>query len=196
MADTGLPWELPYPLSTDLVRDGATAIQALAEATADGLDAAGGLVAVKFAVKTDTQSSSLAAQGTAAISGLTIAHSVADDTNVVYLFAQIQISPTTTGLSPGAFLTAAGNAINIGAAAGARARVQAQQTNTDGANMASMTLVSQYVPGVTSSVTYGVNIINVRASGDTVHVNRSNTDTDAQNFARAASTLVLMEVKV
>jgi hypothetical protein len=38
MADTGLPWELPYPLPTDLVRDGAAAIQALAEATANGLD--------------------------------------------------------------------------------------------------------------------------------------------------------------
>ena len=38
MADTGLPWELPYPLSTDLVRDGADAIKDLAESTADGLD--------------------------------------------------------------------------------------------------------------------------------------------------------------
>jgi hypothetical protein len=41
VADTGLPWELPYPLPTDLVRDGADAIKDLAEAVADGLDAAG-----------------------------------------------------------------------------------------------------------------------------------------------------------
>ena len=41
MADTGAPWNLPYPLPTDLVRDGAQAIQDLAEATADGLDATG-----------------------------------------------------------------------------------------------------------------------------------------------------------
>jgi hypothetical protein len=41
VADTGLPWELPYPLPTDLVRDGADAIKDLAEATADGLNAAG-----------------------------------------------------------------------------------------------------------------------------------------------------------
>jgi hypothetical protein len=40
VADTGLPWELPYPLPTDLVRDGADAIKDLAEATATGLDAA------------------------------------------------------------------------------------------------------------------------------------------------------------
>jgi len=41
VADTGLPWELPYPLPTDLVRDGADAIKDLAEATATGLSAAG-----------------------------------------------------------------------------------------------------------------------------------------------------------
>ena len=41
MSDTGAPWNLPYPLSTDLVRDGADAIKDLAEATATGLDAAG-----------------------------------------------------------------------------------------------------------------------------------------------------------
>lgn len=48
MADTGPPWDLPYPLPTDLVRDGADAIKDLAEATADGLSAAGGLVQVVY----------------------------------------------------------------------------------------------------------------------------------------------------
>jgi hypothetical protein len=37
MADTGSPFNLPYPLPTDLVRDGADAIKDLAEATATGL---------------------------------------------------------------------------------------------------------------------------------------------------------------
>jgi len=41
MSDTGSPWNLPYPLPTDLVRDGAQAIEDLAEATATGLSAAG-----------------------------------------------------------------------------------------------------------------------------------------------------------
>jgi hypothetical protein len=35
MADTGAPWNLPYPVSSDLVRDGAQAIQDLAESVAD-----------------------------------------------------------------------------------------------------------------------------------------------------------------
>lgn len=38
MADTGAPWNLPYPLDTDLVIDGATAIQDLADAVDVGLD--------------------------------------------------------------------------------------------------------------------------------------------------------------
>jgi len=37
VADTGLPWDLPYPLPPDLVRDGADAIKDLAEATATAL---------------------------------------------------------------------------------------------------------------------------------------------------------------
>ena len=41
MSDTGAPWNLPYPLASDLVRDGAADIEALAEATATGLSAAG-----------------------------------------------------------------------------------------------------------------------------------------------------------
>jgi hypothetical protein len=41
MATTGAPWNLPYPLDTDLVIDGASGIEALAEATAAGLTATG-----------------------------------------------------------------------------------------------------------------------------------------------------------
>ena len=46
MADTGLPWELPYPLPTDLVKDGADAIKDLAEAVAGGLDLTGRVLQV------------------------------------------------------------------------------------------------------------------------------------------------------
>jgi len=38
MADTGAPFFLPYPLDTDLVRDGAADIEALAEAVALALE--------------------------------------------------------------------------------------------------------------------------------------------------------------
>jgi hypothetical protein len=39
-SDTGAPWNLPYPEDTDLVRDGAADIEALALAVAAGLTAA------------------------------------------------------------------------------------------------------------------------------------------------------------
>jgi hypothetical protein len=45
-SDTGAPWLLPYPEDTDLVRDGASDIEALAEATATGLSEALGVVQV------------------------------------------------------------------------------------------------------------------------------------------------------
>jgi hypothetical protein len=52
MSDTGAPWNLPYPESTDLVRDGAQAIEDLAEATATGLSEASGLVSTHYASRT------------------------------------------------------------------------------------------------------------------------------------------------
>jgi hypothetical protein len=53
MADTGAPYNLPYPLPTDLVIDGAQAIQDLAEAVDDGLDLVLDQSKVKFRASTD-----------------------------------------------------------------------------------------------------------------------------------------------
>lgn len=43
MPDTGAPWNIPYADPTDLVRDWPSLSEDVAEAVADGLDAAGGL---------------------------------------------------------------------------------------------------------------------------------------------------------
>ena len=89
MPDTGAPWNIPYVESTDLVSDWPTDSLALANAIDAGLDAAGGLVAVKHALFTGTQTNSTAAGANFAVTDLTITHTLADSANKLIISAYI-----------------------------------------------------------------------------------------------------------
>jgi len=197
MADTGAPWNIPYVESTDLVRDYPTDSLALADAIADGLDAAGGLVAVKTVVKTDTQSSSIAAGGHVAISGLTISHAVADASNKVLLTAQVNGGRGVANVLC-ACLTAGGVQLNLGDSAGSRRRVAAVNMgdSADDSKMSSVFLQALHTPGSTSSVTYGADIMSDSTATQTYLINRATDDADTGDRARTSSVLTLLEVKV
>jgi len=197
MADTGAPWNLPYPLPSDLVKDGATAIQDLAEDVAAALSAAGGLVAVKYAIKTDTQSSSLAAGAQTTVTGLSIAHSTASATNTVILLGNV-VAGVSSLRNFGLVLTAGGANIAVGDTAGSRRSVTTafKVSQVDGADVASGSVMARHSPGVTTSVTYTIDILNADTGTNTLLVNRANSDTDAGTRIRGVSTLILMEVKV
>jgi hypothetical protein len=157
--------------------------------------AVGKVLASKTVIKTDTQASSgIAAGASVAVSGLTISHAVQNSSNKVLLIAQINgIQEGTEQLS--AALTAGGTAIGIGGSAGSRVRVGSSNTTGSNANFqSSVFLVAEYAPGFTSSVTYGVNIYNVRLITAVLYVNRSNNDSDATDNTRNASVLTLLEV--
>ena len=200
MADTGAPWNLPYPLPTDLVRDGADAIKDLAEATADGLNAAGGLVAVKHVLKTNTFSSSVTAGANVAVDDLAITHAMADEDNRLIITAFFGAASSTAGRADlGIAVMEGATLIGVGAAEGSRPRVGAGGLNSGSAathvvSMPSVTFV--HAPNTTSSLTYTVRIVNISTSTRTLYVNRSEEDVNSAGSARAASALVIQEVKV
>ena len=202
MADTGPPWDLPYPLATDLVRDGAQAIQDLAEAVADGLNAAGGLVEVKTSVKTDTFTASVGSGAAAAITGLTIDHAVADASNRVVLYAVINGSSDqhAVRVNFGGALTAGGTALNRGDASGSRVQVASAASGSPNSNPQlthdGLTLLAVHTPLSTGSVTYGVNVINVHNGTQTLYIGRSSADGNDTTNARSSCVLILAEVKV
>jgi hypothetical protein len=197
MADTGAPYFIPFAEPTDLVRDWPTLSEDVALAVAAGLDGAGGLVEVKSVVKTDTQTVSLAPNGTFTVSGLTIAHSVAEATNKVILIAQVagRIDPSSSsGL--GLSLLADSTELNIGDAASNRGRISGFNLGAE-TMVPTTTLIAVHAPGVTTSVTYGVQ---ARSLENTLtrngFINRTAADNDQRSYPRAASVLILMEVKV
>jgi len=199
-SDTGAPWNLPYPEDTDLVRDGASDIEALAVATASGLSAAGGLVAVKSALFTGTQTNSTAAGANFAVTNLSITHTLAAATNKLIISAYFGVAASATGLaSVGIAVADDGTLIAIGDADGSRARVGAGGRVAGTASTALVTMRSVtfvYEPGDTAAHTFTVRAINIDTATQTLFINRSELDDNGVNRPRTSSGFVIQEVKV
>jgi hypothetical protein len=204
MPDTGAPWNIPYVAPSDLVRDYPSDSEDLAEAIADGLDAAGGLVAVKHALFTGTQSASTAAGANFAVTDLSITHEVADAANKLLITAFFGAAGNTRRVANVGIAVHDGTGlIAIGDAGGSRTRVTAGGNLNAGAlaafggqsNVSTSSVTFVHTPG-TGSKTYTVRAINVDNTTHTVYINRSEGDVDSEYEPRSASGLVIQEVKV
>lgn len=193
MADTGAPWNLPYPLPTDLVRDGADAIKDLAEATADGLDAAGNagigpnvVSVVKSDVFETTSATFVPVTGLAA----TITPTSAD--SKVLVVVSVMSSTTSNALSTVFRVVRDSTAIGLGDAAGSRVRATFRGMAAFGSTN---TVVLEDTPNTTDPVTYTVETGGY-TSGQTTRINRELTDADNANLSngRTASFITLIEV--
>jgi hypothetical protein len=200
MPDTGAPWDIPYLDGTELVRDYPQASEDLADAIAAGLSAAVGLVAVKHALLTGTQSASTAAGANFAVTDLTITHTLADAANKLIISAYIgalgssgDVAAVGIGVMDGSTFIGAGDA------AGSRTTVGAGGKPTASGDAGTVNTLSQsfvYSPGDTTSRTYTVRAINVAGAVRTLYVNRTELDSDDASLVRASSGLVIQEVRV
>ena len=202
MPDTGAPWNIPYVESTDLVSDWPADSLALANAIDSALDIAntsGGLISVKSATFTGTQTASVAAGGNTAITSLSISHAVDDAANKVILMGFLGFGANAQAQrSIGFGFAVNGSLIGVGDS-GARAEVTGaayaypSSSNLHGNNIAANWV---YTPGDTLSKTYTMRAINVDNSTRAIYVNRSPGDSGSTAFPRSASGLVLLEVSV
>ena len=200
MADTGAPHFIPFADPTDLVRDWPALSEDVADAVAAGLDAAGGLVAVKSAIFTGTQTDSVTAGSNVAVTDLEITHAVADPANKLIISAFLGAAGSTgTAAQVGIAVHDGSGLIAIGVAEGVRTRVTAgglvdQAGGAQVVTMPSVTFV--HTPNTTDSKTYTVRAINIRVDTETLFINRAQSDTDSADRVRAVSSLVIQEVKV
>ena len=200
MADTGPPWNLPYPLPTDLVRDGADAIKDLAEQVALGLNEAGnaGIGSnVVQTVKTDTFTSTATSFTT--VDGLTATITPSSDTAKVLIVAQIVLS-TSIGNGDSAHLRLAGGNTStyVGDADGSRIRAASGLNNFTSApvygrqwSAEAETLVFLDEPADDTPVTYSVEML---VGAGTGFVNRSGWDGNSTAATRGASSITVIEV--
>ena len=167
---------------------------------ADGSVTGIGLVAVKHALFTGTQTNSTAAGANFAVTDLSITHTLADSSNKLIISAYFGAAGNADGEGQvGIAVADDGTLIGIGDAASNRVRVGAggiiyDANSTLVVTMPSVTFV--YEPGDTNSHTYTVRAINISSGTNTVYINRSQSDTNTQDRSRASSGFVIQEVKV
>ena len=192
MADTGAPWNLPYPLPTDLVRDGADAIKDLAEATATGLSAAGNIKQTVQTIKTDQFSESISSGSVGSdITGLTVTITPQSATNILDVTASLNVAITSGGVilyrdgSPSTF---------IGDASGSRSRVSGG-LGAIGTERALVTISFRYrvVAGSTAPTTFSVRGHSSSGVAQTFFCNRDNDGSNSSRNQVAASSIIVQE---
>jgi hypothetical protein len=196
MADnTGAPWLLPYPESTDLVRDGAQDIEALATAVASGLTAANTGIGTNVvqAVKTDPFTST--STSFVAVDGLAATITPKSLTSKILVVVQVSLGLTSAGSYGMWKVTRGGTDIYRGDAAGNRVRSVLGgfiDANLRAAIM-SNSIVILDSPATDTATIYRVEA-RKGASGGGLFVNRSELDSDTADFARGASSITVIEV--
>jgi hypothetical protein len=159
-----------------------------------------GLVAVKHALFTGTQTNSTASGANFAVTNLSITHTLADAANKLIISAYFGAAATSLGSGNiGIAVANDGTLIGIGNADGSRVRVGAGgiTSATSGSSVVAMPSVTfVYAPGDTASHTYTVRAINIRVDTLTLYINREADDANDAGSPRASSGFVIQEVKV
>jgi len=182
-----------------LADDGSVALDSIPASIQSAIDGAGGLVAVKHALFTGTQSVSTAPGANFAVTNLSITHAMADANNRLIMSVYLGAADSEGRGAVGIAVMDGASFINVGNAVGSRSRVTAGGIITAGSNTEvsgnpSFLLVHQ--PPDTTSRTYTVRAINVRSSTETVSINRNRNDSNSVGAPRTTSAFVIMEVKV
>ena len=159
----------------------------------------GGLVEVKSALFTGTQSASVTAGSNVAVTDLSITHEVADASNKLIISAFFGQAATTFDFGNVGLAVHDGTGlIAIGASPGSRTPVTAggyvsASSSVTIVTMPSVTFV--HTPG-SGSKTYTVRAINISAGTETLYINRADSDLDGAGRSRSVSSLVIQEVSV
>ena len=143
-------------------------------------------------IKTDTFSASISAGSNSAVTGLSQAITPSASTSKILITLTMSGYGANSGQFAG-FIARGSTAIGIGDAAGNRIRV-GSGAFADPDHLGNITMTFLDSPATTSAVTYNAYVANIQPTTRTVYVNRNETDTDAQDRTRPASTITVMEI--
>ena len=198
MPDTGAPWNIPYVDPTDLVRDYPQASEDLADAIADGLDAAGTLKQIISIQKTDTEA--IAASSYTAISGFSLAITPSStDSKIILLYTVpmiMDISANRIGMAN--LFRDSTQLLGVTGAGGEAAAGYADDTRGEPADerIIKFRVFSGHVvdePNTTSEVTYTVQVCRPDATGS-IFINRTISGGHTSLQARGRASLTAVEV--
>ena len=164
----------------------------------DGLASgmSGGIIQVKSATKTDTQS--ISGTGSSAdISGLSITITPTRSDSKILVMYSVNAGATEGGYNGALNLFRDSTQIYLGDAASNRARVSnlISISNTGGGTDYNMVHLSGHhldSPSTTSATTYKLQLKNL--SSESLYINQSKNDGDQTYIARTASSITVMEI--
>lgn len=209
-SDTGAPFFLPYPEDTDLVREGADDIEALAVATAAGLLAAGSddasdlttgtlanarlaagtIIQVLQTVKLDTFTTT--STTFVDIPGLTVTITPSSTSSKILVLVDLKINGRINLVMAQARLIRGSTVIYVGNAAGNRAQVSGSAIG-GGEALSSVSPTFLDSPNTTGATTYKMQLRGNTANF--IHVNKADIDPDEAIRRREPSSITLFEVK-
>ena len=192
MATTTPNYGWPVPTSTDFVKDGATAIEALGDAidaTVFGLPS-GAILQLISTTKSDTFT--MSSSTFADITGLSATITPSSATSKIYVMVAL-MSGMPSGTATQFLLLRNSGGIGIGDAASSRSRVTSGTYVSSPAEPVPVAFNFLDSPSSTSALTYKVQV-RATIGGQQTVINRSNTDTDTATSARGISSITLMEV--
>ena len=158
--------------------------------TFQAVAAGGKILQVLQAAKTDTQTTTTA--GFVDVTGLSIAITPSAATSKILVLANVCTVGTVGAAASFTLIVRDSTEIAIGDAAGSRLRVSANGYAPDAGDNRHHSTVWLDSPSTTSATTYKVQFT---ANGTyTAYINRTQTDTDSNSYARSVSTITVMEI--
>jgi len=174
--------------------DPTTDNQAVRKAFVDGLSL-GKIIAVKSAVFTGTQSSSVASGGNVAITDLSISHACAHEDNQILLLGQVGlVGNSQQRANTGIAFAADGALLNVGSGSGTQVAAGGFILAQSGGHAHSRHISFLYAPEDTDEVTYTLRAINAYNDTRTVYINRQEVAQSGNYYIYGSSSLILLEV--
>jgi hypothetical protein len=193
MPDTGAPWNIPYVDPTDLVRDYPQASEDLADAIADGLDAAGNPgIGSNVVATTKTDEFTTTSTTFTAITGLTATITPSSNTSKVLVLVNLGYVDVNSNTRPAHVrLMRGATAIAIGDASDTSIRTtMTWKTTINSGSPGGIAFIDS--PATDLAVTYSLEVRTDSAT-PTVSINRSGSATGDLD-GRTVSSITLIEV--
>ena len=156
----------------------------------------GSVLQVVSTAKTDTFSESVVSAGTSSdVTGLTASITPSATSSKILVNFTVSISVSGSPQVGYVKLYRGGSILSgaIGDTAGNRTRMSASSEIVSGVDIKTICFAFLDSPSSTSSLTYSVRLSHSSGATRTVYVNRSDADSNTSDYARAASTITVME---
>ena len=148
--------------------------------------------------KSDTFSSSVASNTNVSITGLSSSIIPSSSSSKVLVTVHMLVGGSMDGGTSGYMVSARlkrnSTYVGVGDAAGSRSSVSSGAFNNNVLNLITMSFSFLDSPNTTSSVSYSVDLRHSSGATQTLYLNRSATDSDAQGIQRGMSTITLQEI--